>query len=192
MSQEYEENEIAPPLEFQDPPKPRIIKPPLEFRDDYEPKTKPRIIKPPLEFRDDYEPPIVKQRKDIIKPPIPKPRTKITQLQQALKGSVKSYEVSIKNEKDPLVQLNSTNNWIENYLKRLLKEIKGFKLVETFKVSFKKPQDKKTIHRTAYFNSKPLTITNDVEIEEILKLVLEQMIKKIACSAAFCNTLRIL
>jgi len=87
--------------------------------------------------------PIVKQKKDIIKPPVPARRTKITQLQQALKGSVKSYEVSIKNEKDPLVQLNSTNNWIENYLKRLLKEMKGFKLVETLKVSFKKLQGKK-------------------------------------------------
>ena len=42
-----------------------------------------------------------------MKPKI-EPRTKINQLDQALKGYTKSYEISIKNNKDPLLQLQNT------------------------------------------------------------------------------------
>ena len=50
------------------------------------------IILPRLEFRDDYK-------------PVPSPRTKIEQLAKALKGYTKSFEIGIKNNKDPLAQL---------------------------------------------------------------------------------------
>lgn len=79
-------------------------------------------------------------------------------------------------KKDPLGQLNSTDKWIETYLKRILNDMKGLKL----KITFKKPKDKNTIYKTVYLNSKTLTIKNDIEIEELLKLALEQIIKKIA------------
>ena len=56
------------------------------------------IILPPLEFRDDYKP-IPKPR---TKKPVPLPRTKIEQVAKALKGYTKSFEIGIKNNKDPL------------------------------------------------------------------------------------------
>ena len=53
------------------------------------------IILPPLEFRDDYKP----------RKPVALPRTKIVKTKQALKGYTESYEISIKNYRDPLIQL---------------------------------------------------------------------------------------
>ena len=93
------------------------IHPPLEFRDDYKPVPLPRknvkqmvqdyeenIILPPLEFRDDYKP-IPKPR---TKKQVPLPSTKIEQVAKALKGYTKSFEIGIKNNKDPLTQLQNT------------------------------------------------------------------------------------
>jgi len=111
----------------------RVITPPPQFRDDYKPIAAPRkkIIPPPPQFRDNYK-------------PVAAPRTKITKLNKALKNAVKAYEVDIKNEKDSLGQLNSTSKWTETYLKPLLNNIKGFKLVETLKIAFKKPAGENT------------------------------------------------
>ena len=62
-----------------------------------------KIILPPLEFRDDYKPiPKPRTKKQV---PIPLPRTKIDQVAKALKGYTKSFEIGIKNNKDPLAQL---------------------------------------------------------------------------------------
>ena len=71
------------------------------------------IILPPLEFRDDYKPvPAPRTKKPVPAPrtkkPVPLPRTKIEQTDEALKGYTKSYEISIKNNKDPLMQLQNT------------------------------------------------------------------------------------
>ena len=74
-----------------------IIKPPPEFRDDY------KIIQPPPEFRDDYK-------------PTPLPETKIEQVDKALKGYTKSFEIGIKNDKDPLIQLQNTRLAIEHHI----------------------------------------------------------------------------
>ena len=62
------------------------------------------IILPPKEFRDGYKPvPMPRTKK-----PIPLPRTKIEQTNKALKGYTKSFEINIKNNKDPLMQLQNT------------------------------------------------------------------------------------
>ena len=94
MVKEYEDN---------------IIQPPIQFRDNYKPIPLPRnknnIIQPPVEFRDDF------------KKPVPLPRTNIKQKDTALKDYTKSFENSIKNEQDPLVQLQSTRLAIKNNLK---------------------------------------------------------------------------
>ena len=83
------------------------------------------IILPPLEFRDDYK-------------PVPLPRTKIEQLAKALKGYTKSFEIGIKNNKDPLEQLQTTRKAIEHHIRNILESMKGLKFVETLKVTFKK------------------------------------------------------
>ena len=209
MVQDYEENIIIPPPEFSDDYKPvplprknvkkmvqdyeeNIIIPPPEFSDDYEPVPLPRknvkkmvqdyeenIIIPPPEFTDDYKP-IPKPR---TKKPVPLPRTKIEQTNKALKGYTKSYDISIKNNKNPLAQLQNTRKAIEWHIIRILKSMKGLKFVETLRVTFKKPtNDAKDVivYKTAYFNSKPQTIINNVRIPEALQLSKDQILNIIA------------
>ena len=166
-----------------------IIHPPLEFRDDYKPIPKPRkkvkqmvqdyennIIHPPLEFRDDYKP-IPKPR---TKKPVPLPRTKIEQVAKAMKGYTKSFEISIKNNKDPSAQLQNTRKAIEHHIRNILESMKGLKFVETLKVTFKKLVKNGTLDKTAYFNSKAQTIINNIEIPEALQLTKQQILNMIA------------
>ena len=72
------------------------------------------------------------------------------------------------------------NKWIETYLQNILNGMKGVKLVETLKITFKKPKGQDSLYKTAHFNSKTLTTTNNIEIGELLKLASEQITKKIA------------
>ena len=58
--------------------------------------------------------------------------------------------------------------------------MKGLKFVETLKVTFKKLAKDKMINKTAYFNSKPQTIINNIEISEALKLSKERILNIIA------------
>ena len=81
------------------------------------------IILPPPEFRDGYK-------------PVPLPRTKIEQVAKAMKGYTKSFEIGIKNNKDPLAQLQSTRKAIEHHIVNILTSMKGLKFVETLKVTF--------------------------------------------------------
>ena len=163
-----------------------IILPPEKFRDDYKPIPAPRksvkqmvqdyednIIQPPSEFRDDYKP----TPKPRNKTPTPLPRTKIKQVDEALKGYTKSYEIGIKNNKDPLAQLQNTRKAIEYHITKILTSMKGLKFVETLKVTFKKDKIK---DKTPYFFSKPLTIINNTEISKALQLSKEQILNMIA------------
>ena len=52
--------------------------------------------------------------------PSSKPRTKITQIQKALKNSTKSFAVDIVDNKDPLHQLTETKKVIEHYFNKEL------------------------------------------------------------------------
>ena len=119
------------------------------------------IILPPPEFRDNYK-------------PVPAPRTKIEQTDKALKGYTKSYEISIKNNKDPLAQMQNTRNAIEHRVITLLNEMKGLKYVETLKVTFSKMSD------GAYFNSTPQTIINQIEIKEALQMSKQNILNLIS------------
>lgn len=94
------------------------------------------ITPPPLKFWDGYR-------------PTPKPRTKIMQLNKALKG----YDITIR-YKDISIQLQNRRKSLEYYVKKQLVEMKGFKLIETVKVIFKKLLKGKRgicILKTAYF-----------------------------------------
>ena len=160
-------------------PKPRTTKPvPLprksvkQMVQDYE----ENIILPPLEFRDDYKPvPLPRTKK-----PVPLLRTRIEEVAKALKGYTKSFEIDIKNNKDPLAQLQNTRKAIENQIISLIGSMKGLKFVETLKVTFKKTVNDKTVYKTAYFNSKPQIIINNTEIPESLQLSKDQILNMIA------------
>ena len=100
---------------------------------------------------------------------------------KALKGYTKSYEVNIKNNKDPLLQLQNTRKGVESYLENILTSMKGIKYVETLKVTFEKNIDEiQTVYKTAYFNCKTQTITNNIEITETLQQSKQQIINIIA------------
>ena len=134
------------------------------------------IIQPPSEFRDDYKP-IPKPR---TKKPVPLLRTKIEEKAKAMSGYTKSYEIKIKNNKDPLEQLKNTRKAIENHIKNIIESKKGLKFVETLKVTFTKMSGGEIIHKSAYFNSKPQTIINNTEIFGSLQLSEQQILNLVA------------
>ena len=84
--------------------------------------------------------------------PIPAPRTQksldayipsklsqsISQMQQALEGYTKSFNIDLRDNKDPLVQLQKSRKDIEYLFNNQLKIFKGFKYVETLQVKFVK------------------------------------------------------
>ena len=79
------------------------------------------------------------------------PRINIEQVDKALKGYTKSYEISVKNNKDPLEQLQNTRKAIAYHLISVLASFKGIKFVETLKVTFSKANDDGLIYKSAFF-----------------------------------------
>ena len=134
------------------------------------------IILPPPEFRNDYKPiPTPRSKK-----PVPTPRTIIKQTDKALKDFTKSFEIGIKNNKDPLPQMQNTRKAIEHRLITLLNEMKGLKYLETLKVTFSKMSDGEKVIKTAYFNSKAQTIINQMEINEELQMSKQNILNLIS------------
>ena len=126
---------------------------------------------------------------NIIQPPTPKPRTKkptplsrtkIDEVDKALKGYTKSFEIGIKNDKDPLIQLQNTRLAIEYHIIKVLTSMKGLKFVETLKMTFKKIVKDEIVYKTAYFNSKPQTIINNTEINKSLQSSKDHILNMIA------------
>ena len=108
------------------------------------------------------------------------PKTKIEQTNKALKGYTKSYEINIKNNKDPLVQLQSTRIAVVYHIMNLLNSMKGLKFVETLKVTFKKDIGGEIVYKSAYFNTPAKTIINNQEISDSLELSKQNILNKIA------------
>ena len=104
---------------------------------------------------------------------------KITQIQKAHKNSTKSFAVDIVDNKDPLHQLTETKKVIEHYLNKELDELKGFKYIETLKMTFEKQLGNKTTIKTAYFNSKSKTLINENEINEVIQTSRQELMKAI-------------
>ena len=146
------------------PPKPTPRRSVRDMVQDYE----ENIIAPPLEFRDDYKPTPMPRTIKSVKPATA-PRTQIKQVDKALKGYTQSFEIGIKNNKDPLLQLQNTRKAVEYHLIKTLPSMKGIKFVETLKVTFSKMTGDVIIYKTAFFNSKAQTIINDLEIAEALQ-----------------------
>ena len=113
-------------------------------------------------------------------PPVPLPRTNVELLNKALKGFTKSYEITIKNNKNPLAQLQNTRGVLAYHIKKMIKSMKGLKYVETLKITFEKFSGKEIMYKTAYFNTPAETIINNLEITESLKMSMETIINKIS------------
>ena len=133
------------------------------------------ILPPP----DGYKP-IPKQRADR---PLQIP--KIKELNRALKGHAKSYDIELQDNLSPLNHFAKTRELVESHLENLLKDIKGFKFIETLEVMFEKDNiDSKTgkrvsIYKTAFFKGKVKTITKPNDIEHELSMSRQEILNVI-------------
>ena len=67
------------------------------------------VISPPPQFRDDYKPiPAPRTKK-----PVPEKRTIISQVEKALKGYTQSFDVELRDKKDPLLQFQKSRRAVE-------------------------------------------------------------------------------
>ena len=189
MVQQYEDNIIQPPLDFRDDykpiPAPRTKKPsqtpipaPRTYKSvkDMVQQYEDNIIQPPSDFRDDYKPiPAPRTKKTI-----PEKRTIISQVEKALHGYTKSFNIQLRDEKDPLIQSQKSRKAINHLFENLLIQTKGFKFVETLQVKFVKYSNDKTISKNGYFNSTADLIINETDIKLSLQASQQQILNKIA------------
>ena len=124
--------------------------------------------------------------------PIPKPRTdrplqipKIKELNRALKGHAKSYEIELLDNLNPSNHFTKTRPQTESHLEDLLKTMKGFKFIETLEVTFEKDTvDSKTgkrvsIYKTAFFNGKAKIVTKVDDSEPELNMFRQEILSVI-------------
>ena len=145
-----------------------VSSPPTYFKDDYKPIPAPRTQK----SLDAYIP--SKPSQPILasddSKPIPQKRTIITQMQQALQGYTKSFDIELRDNKDPLVQLQESRKAIEYLFNNQLKISKGFKYVETLQVKFIKFSNGQKTEKNGFFNSKADLIINNTNIQSSLQI----------------------
>ena len=124
--------------------------------------------------------------------PIPKPRTdrplqmhKIKELNRALKGLAKSYEIELQDNLNPLNHFTKTRPLTESHLEDLSKTMKGFEFIETLEVTFEKDTiDLKTgnrvsIYKTAFFNGEAKIVTTVDDIEPELNMSRKEILNVI-------------
>ena len=156
--------------------------------DGYKPIPKPRTDRilriqnsrrPPKPTR--KPPPVRQVEEHITNVPVPK----IKELNRALKGHAKSYEIELQDNLNPLNHSTKTRPQTESHLEDLLKTMKGFKFIETLEVTFEKDTiDSKTgkrvsIYKTAFFNGKAKTITKVDDIEPELNMSRQEILNVI-------------
>ena len=93
--------------------------------------------------------------------PVPEKRTIISQVEKALKGYTQSFDVELRDKKDPLLQLQKSKRAVKYLFNNLLVQTKGFKFVETLQVKFVKYSNYKKIQKNGYFNSTTDLIIRD-------------------------------
>ena len=174
MVQQYEVNVSSPPTYFKDDYKPIPTPRTQKSLDAYIPSKPSQPIPTPRTQKslDAYIPSKPSQpipASDDSKP-IPQKRTIITQMQQALQGYTKSFDIELRDNKDPLVQLQESRKAIEYLFNNQLKISKGFKYVETLQVKFIKFSNGQKTEKNGFFNSKADLILNNTNIQSSLQI----------------------
>ena len=166
----------------QEPTKPRTGKfKPVQGEDIILPPPKGFRDRPPKPTRKPPPPPIPQVEDHIINMPVPK----IKELNKALKGHAKSYGIELLDNLNPLNHFTKIRALVESHLENLLKDMKGFKFIETLEVTFEKVTiDSKTgkhvsIYKTAFFNGKAKTITKADDIEHELNMSRQEILNVI-------------
>ena len=86
------------------------------------------VAQEPAKPRPDRPPKPISQVEDhIINVPVPK----IKELNKALKGHAKSYGIELLDNLNPLNHFTKTKTLVKSHLENLLKDMKGFKFIET-------------------------------------------------------------
>ena len=133
---------------------------------------------------DDIEPELNMSRQEILNV-IDKWVSKIKELNKALKGHAKSYEIELQDNLNSLNHFTKTRPLTESHLENLLKSMKGFKFIETLEVTFEKNSiDSKTgkhvsIYKTAFFNGKAKIVTKVDDIEPELNMSRQEILNVI-------------
>ena len=149
----------------------------------YKPIPKPRTDRP-LQMQNARGPspiPQVEEKEHITSVSVPK----IKELNKALKGHAKSYGIELQDSLNPLNHLKKTKALVESHLEILLKDMKGFKFIETLEVTFEKDTiDSKTgkhvsIYKTAFFNSKAKIVTKVDDMEPELNMFRQETMNAI-------------
>ena len=165
-----------------------IIQPPEQFRDAYKPIPKPSTDRP-LQMQNARRPlkptrkppPVPQVEEHITNVPVPK----IKELNKALKGHAKSYEIELQDNLNPLNHFTKTRPQTESRLENILKTMKGFKFIETLEVTFEKDTiDSKTgkcvsIYKTAFFNGKAKIVTKVDDMEPELNMSKQEILNMI-------------
>ena len=174
MVQQYEVNVSSPPTDYKPIPAPRTQK----SLDAYIPSKPSRPIPAPRTQKsiDAYIP--SKPSQPIPTPP--KKRTIIAQIQQALQGFTKSFDIELRDNKDPLVQLQESRKAIEYLFNDQLKMTKGFKYVETLQVKFTKLSNDRKTEKNGFFNSKADLILNNTDIQSSLEISKQHILNLIS------------
>ena len=168
--------------------KPKLVPCKSVNEDGYKPIPKSRTDRP-LKMQDARRPPKPTRKP----PPVPQVEEHITnvsvpkikELNRALKGHAKSYEIELQDNLNPLNHFTKTRPQTESHLEDLLKTMKGFKFIETLEVMFEKDTiDSKTgkrisIYKTAFFNGKAKTITKVDDIEPELNMSRQEILNVI-------------
>ena len=138
-------------------------------------------IEPPKSTRKPPPPPIPQVEDNIINVPVPK----IKELNKTLKGHAKSYDIELQDNLNPLNHFTKTKALVKSHLENLLKDMKGFKFIETLEVTFEKDTiDSKTgkrvsIYKMAFFIGKAKTITKVDDIEPELNMSRQEILNVI-------------
>ena len=116
------------------------------------------------------------------------PVPKIKELNQALKGHAKLYGIELQDNLNPLNHFTKTKALVESHLESLLKDMKGFKLIEMLEITFMKKKVEKLdsinkintiVYKTAFFNSKAKTVTKASDIESELSMSRQEILNVI-------------
>ena len=162
-----------------------ILPPP----DGYKPIPKPRTDRP-LKMQHARRPPKPTRKP----PPVPQveehitnvPVPKIKELNKALKSHEKSYRIELQDNLNPLNHFTKTKTFVESHLESLLKDMKGFKFIETLEVTFVKKIITDSINKTtsliykkAFSNGKAKTITKPNDIGPELNISRQEILNMI-------------
>ena len=97
-----------------------------------------------------------------------------------MKGYTQSFDVELRDKKDPLLQLQKSRRAVEYLFNNLLVQTKGFKFVETLQVKFVKHSNDKKILKNGYFNSTTDLIINETDIKLAIQASQQQILNIIA------------